>query len=158
MCVCVCMCACARAHVRVRVCLCVCVCRFYSLCVCPPRLCHYILTMYGPTAWINTVLVDVAYNKIYTFIQSNKFNTVPTGCKRRSTIHTSVRTSQTVPAGPRKMGVKLVPYSFIRKGIRNEKYVSFLIPYLIRNKELHVFSSPYFLFVLKFVECRFSEY
>ena len=35
------------------------------------------------------------------------------------------------------MGVKLVPYSLflIRKGIRNEKYVSFLIPYLIRNKE-----------------------
>ena len=38
------------------------------------------------------------------------------------------------------MGVKLVPYSLfliflIRKGIRNKQYVSFLIPYLIRNKE-----------------------
>ena len=33
------------------------------------------------------------------------------------------------------MGVKLVPYSLflIRKGIRNEKYVSFLIPYLYSN-------------------------
>ena len=37
----------------------------------------------------------------------------------------------------RIMGVKLVPYSLflIRKGIRNEKYVSFLFTYLIRNKE-----------------------
>ena len=37
----------------------------------------------------------------------------------------------------KRMGVKLVPYSLflIRKEIRNEKYVSFLIPYLIRNKE-----------------------
>ena len=35
------------------------------------------------------------------------------------------------------MGVKLVLYFLfvIRKGIRNEKYVSFFIPYLIRNKE-----------------------
>ena len=35
------------------------------------------------------------------------------------------------------MGVKLVPYSLflIRKGIKNEKYVSFFIPYLIMNKE-----------------------
>ena len=35
------------------------------------------------------------------------------------------------------MGVKLVPYSLflIRKGIRNEKDVSFLIPYSLFNKE-----------------------
>ena len=35
------------------------------------------------------------------------------------------------------MGVKLLIYSLflIRKGIRNEKYVSFLILYLIRYKE-----------------------
>ena len=36
-----------------------------------------------------------------------------------------------------KYGHKLVSYSLflIRKGIRNKKYVSFLISYLIRNKE-----------------------
>ena len=35
------------------------------------------------------------------------------------------------------MGVKLIPYSLflIRKGIRNEKYMSFLIPYLTTNNE-----------------------
>ena len=45
----------------------------------------------------------------------------------------------------------------IRKGIRNENYVSFIIHYLIRNKELHVLFIPYSLFVFKFAECRFAE-
>ena len=51
-------------------------------------------------------------------------------------------------------GVKLVPYSALEK---DEKYVSFLIPYVIRNKEWHVLFIPYSLFVFKFVVCRFSE-
>ena len=57
------------------------------------------------------------------------------------------------------MGVKLVTYFLflIRKGIKNEKYVSFPIPYLIKNKELHVLFIPYSLFVFKFAECRFAE-
>ena len=45
----------------------------------------------------------------------------------------------------------------IRKGIRIEKYVSFLIPYLIMNKKWHVLLIPYFLFEFKFAKCRFAE-
>ena len=46
------------------------------------------------------------------------------------------------------MGVKLVPYSLflIRKGITNEKNVSFLISCLIRNKKWHELFIPYSLF------------
>ena len=52
-----------------------------------------------------------------------------------------------------------IPYTLflIRKGIRNEKYVTFFISYLIRNKEWHVLFIAYSLFVIKFTQCRFAE-
>ena len=57
------------------------------------------------------------------------------------------------------MGVKFVPYSLllIRKATRNDKYVSFLIPYLIRNKEWLIVVIPFYLFAFKFAERRFVE-
>ena len=69
---------------------------------------------------------------------------------------TKYRGSTTITA----MNDKLVAYSLFltTKGIRNEKYVSFIIPHLIRNKEWQVLLIPYSLFVFKFAECRFAEF
>ena len=61
---------------------------------------------------------------------------------------TPLRTDKVFEETNNIMGVKLVTYSLFlnRKEIGNNKYVSFLIPYLIRNKEWFIVAITFSLF------------